>query len=141
MGDDLLESCGSGALALKPGIDHEPPQADLRYGRRCGSKRFIVKHDEPRRRLADVDGAIPGFLAEERFRERDGIAGYEPLLIGFDGEARDPTNSLSRDLAEGYLHGVGAPWLTGAERMAFQVSSPEGEASSLAPPTGSNPSC
>ena len=76
-----------------------------------------------------------------RFRERDGIAGYEPLLIGIDGEARDPTNRLSRDLAEGYLHGVGPPWLTGAERMAFQVRSPEGEASSLAPPAGSNPSC
>jgi hypothetical protein len=74
----------SDALTLKLGIDHQPPQDHLRCGRRYGSKRLIVEHDEPCRRLAGVDGAIPSLLAKERLCKRDRIAGDEPLLIRGD---------------------------------------------------------
>jgi len=82
-------------LTLKPGVDHEAPQADLRCGWRCGPERLIVEHDKPCEGLAEVYGAIPSLLMEERLRERDCIGGDEPLLIRADRKARDLANSLS----------------------------------------------
>ena len=75
-----MERRSADSLTLKLGVDHEAPQADLRYG----PKRLIAKHDEPRGGLANVDGAIPSFVTEESLCERDGVAGDEPLLIRTD---------------------------------------------------------
>src|SRR5215831_16946683 len=95
-----LERGRADTLTLESAVDHESPQRRLGMRRRNGPERLVVKHDEPRRDVIDIDGPIPRLGTEQRLGERNSIAGHKTLLFPAHREARNLTNRIGVDLVQ-----------------------------------------